>query len=85
MRMRTLRWLLLCGWSVWGVCAAQDRLLPLAAVRSGLEFAGRDVKALQADVQANPAQLWPRAARCGTRPPALRSAPAAAATATQRA
>ena len=58
MRMRTLRWLLLCGWSVWGVCTAQDRLLPLAAVRSGLEFAGRDVKALQADVQANPAQLW---------------------------
>ncbi len=37
---------------------AQDRLLPLAKVRSGLEFAGRDVKALQADVQANPAQLW---------------------------
>ena len=58
MRMRHLRWLLLCLCAVWGVCMAQDRLLPLATVRSGLEFAGRDVKALQADVQANPAQLW---------------------------
>ena len=37
---------------------AQERLLPLADVRSGLHFAGADVKALQADVQANPAQLW---------------------------
>ena len=53
--------LLLLLLPLWGVCQpaqAQDRLLPLAAVRSGLEFAGRDVKALQADVQANPAQLW---------------------------
>ena len=52
-------WLLWLPWlGVGGACMAQDRLLPLAAVRSGLEFAGRDVKALQADVQANPAQLW---------------------------
>jgi sulfur-oxidizing protein SoxA len=50
-------------WPLWlvltaAVCQAQDRLLPLADVRSGLAFAGEDVKALQADVQANPAQLW---------------------------
>ena len=49
---------LLPGLLVAGTCLAQERLLPLAAVRSGLEFAGRDVKALQADVQTNPAQLW---------------------------
>ena len=41
-----------------GVASAQERLLPLAAVRSGLAFAGRDVGAMQADVAANPAQLW---------------------------
>ncbi len=61
MAMRGSRWLLLLllPWLGMGsVCRAQDRLLPLAAVRSGLEFAGRDVKALQADAQANPAQLW---------------------------
>ncbi len=45
--------LVLCG-----VASAQERLLPLAEVRSGLAFAGRDVQAMQADVQANPAQLW---------------------------
>jgi sulfur-oxidizing protein SoxA len=41
-----------------GVCSAQERLLPLSALRSGLDFAGPDVKALQADANANPAQLW---------------------------
>lgn len=41
-----------------GVAPAQERLLPLADVRSGIEFAGRDVKAMQADAPANPAQLW---------------------------
>lgn len=55
------RWPLL-AWLLWLLAAdvgfAQERLLPLAAVRSGLEFAGRDVKALQADAPANPAQLW---------------------------
>lgn len=37
---------------------ARDRSLPLASVRSGLSFAGADVRALQADVATNPAQLW---------------------------
>ena len=61
MRMRAVLWLPLLVLPLLGVasvCTAQDRMLPLAAVRSGLEFSGRDVKALQADVQANPAQLW---------------------------
>lgn len=40
--------------SVW----ARERAIPLDALRSGIEFAGRDVKALQADTAANPAQLW---------------------------
>ncbi len=47
MAMRGSRWLLLLflPWlGVAGACRAQDRLLPLAAVRSGLEFAGGDVK-----------------------------------------
>lgn len=51
--LRLLPWLFVAG-----TCVAQERLLPLSAVRSGLEFAGRDVKALQADAPANPAQLW---------------------------
>ncbi len=61
MPMLRCRWLLLLLLPLLGLgsaCLAQDRLLPLAAVRSGIEFAGRDVKMLQADVQANPAQLW---------------------------
>jgi len=41
-----------------GPCLAQERLLPLDRVQSGLAFAGPDVKALQADAAANPAQLW---------------------------
>ncbi len=39
-------------------CGAQERVLPLNQVQSGLAFAGRDVKALQADAATNPAQLW---------------------------
>lgn len=64
MRSRARRWRCLIaltgltGLGAASLCQAQDRLLPLAAVRSGLEFAGPDVKAMQADVQANPAQLW---------------------------
>lgn len=41
-----------------GTGLAQEHLLPLERVQSGLAFAGRDVKAMQADAPANPAQLW---------------------------
>lgn len=41
-----------------GSVRAGERAIPLDALRSGIEFAGRDVKALQADTAANPAQLW---------------------------
>ena len=59
MQARRLSQLLLLGWLfAASATMAQERLLPLASVRSGLEFSGRDVKALQADVAANPAQLW---------------------------
>jgi sulfur-oxidizing protein SoxA len=34
------------------------RSLPLSQLKSGLHYAGPDVKALQADEFANPAQLW---------------------------
>lgn len=37
---------------------AQPRTLPLTSLRSGIEFAGADVRAMQADDLANPAFLW---------------------------
>lgn len=37
---------------------AQQRVLPLDQLRSGLHFAGSDVRALQADEFGNPGQLW---------------------------
>jgi len=36
----------------------QTRHLPQAQLKSGLAFAGADVRALQADEFGNPAQLW---------------------------
>jgi sulfur-oxidizing protein SoxA len=41
-----------------GSAAAQERTLPLAALRSGIAFSGPDVQALQADDAANPGMLW---------------------------
>ena len=38
--------------------AAQERALPLDALRSGSSFAGADVRAMQADDFANPGFLW---------------------------
>ncbi len=40
------------------VALAQQRALPLDALRSGFEFAGADVRAMQADDVANPGFLW---------------------------
>ncbi len=37
---------------------AQERVLPRAALRSGIDFAGADVRAMQADDFANPGMLW---------------------------
>jgi sulfur-oxidizing protein SoxA len=37
---------------------AQQRVLPLDVLRSGIEFAGSDVRAMQADDAANPGFLW---------------------------
>jgi len=37
---------------------AQQRALPLQTLRSGLSFAGADVRAMQADEVANPGFLW---------------------------
>ena len=37
---------------------AEPRALPLATLRSGIEFAGADVRAMQADDLANPGFLW---------------------------
>ena len=41
-----------------GLAVAQQRQIPLDQLRSGLAYAGGDVRALQADEFANPAQLW---------------------------
>jgi L-cysteine S-thiosulfotransferase len=38
--------------------SAQERALPREALRSGIEFAGADVRAMQADDFANPGFLW---------------------------
>ncbi len=40
------------------IAAAQDRVIPLSALRSGITFAGPDVRAMQADDLANPGFLW---------------------------
>jgi sulfur-oxidizing protein SoxA len=53
------RWLpVVAGLVAATLCSAQVRVLPLDALRSGLAFAGPDVKAMQADAKSNPAQLW---------------------------
>ena len=41
-----------------GGALSQERVLPLSALRSGITFAGSDVRAMQADDLANPAMLW---------------------------
>jgi sulfur-oxidizing protein SoxA len=38
--------------------AAQERTLPLSDLRSGITFAGANVRAMQADELANPGMLW---------------------------
>jgi len=40
------------------LASAQERTLPFSALRSGITFAGPDVRALQADEAANPGMLW---------------------------
>jgi len=41
-----------------GAATAQERVLPLSELRSGVTFAGSNVRAMQADDLANPAMLW---------------------------
>jgi|KBSSwiStaDraftv2_1062776.scaffolds.fasta_scaffold320559_2 sulfur-oxidizing protein SoxA len=52
---RNLAVLIACG---AGVALAQERILPLTALRSGASFAGADVRAMQEDDVANPGMLW---------------------------
>lgn len=56
------RWLVALACMALQVAMAQplpfSRALPLADLKSGLYFSGKDVQALQADEFANPAQLW---------------------------
>lgn len=40
------------------LAGAQERVLPLSALRSGITFAGADVRSMQADDTANPGFLW---------------------------
>jgi L-cysteine S-thiosulfotransferase len=55
-RLPTL--LLLAGALSPLIASAQDRALPLSALRSGIDFAGPDVRAMQSDDLANPGFLW---------------------------
>ena len=41
-----------------GTVGAQQRVLPLSALRSGITFAGPNVRAMQSDDVANPGGLW---------------------------
>ncbi len=43
---------------LWSGVHAQQRTLPIDALRSGIDFAGADVRAMQADDLANPGFLW---------------------------
>ena len=53
-------------WRVLALCVAccacgataQERVLPLSELRSGIAFAGGNVRAMQADEIANPGMLW---------------------------
>lgn len=57
--MRALRVVLASGLLLGlSMAVAQQRQIPLDQLRSGLNYAGGDVRALQADEFANPAQLW---------------------------
>lgn len=52
-----------CALAAWLALVAtaaigQERALPLSVLRSGLAFAGEDVRAMQADDVANPGMLW---------------------------
>jgi L-cysteine S-thiosulfotransferase len=40
------------------LAGAQERALPQSALRSGISFAGADVRGMQADDVANPGMLW---------------------------
>jgi sulfur-oxidizing protein SoxA len=51
-------WLGLLALALSPAAWPQTRHLPLTQLKSGLAFAGADVRALQADEFGNPAQLW---------------------------
>lgn len=58
-----LAWMVFVLWGFMGLATAQTlaaptRNWPLSQLKSGLHFAGPDVKAMQADEFANPTQLW---------------------------
>jgi L-cysteine S-thiosulfotransferase len=57
-RRRGGLWLLCIAVSSSVVAQLPDRALPLAALRSGIAFAGSDVRSMQADDLANPGFLW---------------------------
>ena len=56
--MLRVAWVILAAALPFGAAQAQQRALPLDKLRSGIEFAGADVRAMQADDFANPGFLW---------------------------
>ena len=53
-----LRALSVCVVLCASAALAQERPIPPSALRSGIEFAGADVRAMQADDASNPGMLW---------------------------
>jgi len=53
-----IRLLALAALAAAATCSAQERAIPLAQLRSGITFAGNDVRAMQNDDGANPGLLW---------------------------
>jgi len=53
-----IRLLALAALLAAATCCAQERAIPLSQLRSGITFAGNDVRAMQNDDGANPGLLW---------------------------
>jgi L-cysteine S-thiosulfotransferase len=53
-----MRWRMLATLALVASAHAQDRVIPLSQLRSGVAYVGNDVRAMQQDDGANPGFLW---------------------------
>lgn len=56
--LRALAVIVALGAGATGAAGAEERVLPLSALRSGVTFTGATVRAMQSDDAANPGMLW---------------------------